>query len=205
MGFDRVGAPPGEEFVFQRNHDGYFDDAQMVAELYRVMEDPMCSFGAGQIPRIFKSVEILGILQARKWEVATLNEFRQFFGMSTHKTFEDINSDRNITDKLRDLYGSPDDVEFYPGYLCEGQGRNVDPDTPCPNNQSSAFWRGVFSDAVTLVRSDRFYTEEWNVHSNTSWGMREVTSDPNINKGGLFYKLFFRAFPGYFAYNSIHL
>ena len=35
--------------------------------------------------------------------------------------------------------------------------------------------------------------------------MREVTSDPNINKGSVFHRLFQRAFPGYLKYNSIHL
>lgn len=35
--------------------------------------------------------------------------------------------------------------------------------------------------------------------------MREVTSDPSILKGSVFHRLFQRAFPGYFKYNSIHL
>ena len=203
-GFDYVGAGK-EVYVFKRNADGYFDDAQMVAELVRCMEDPMCSFGAQQIPKVFKSIEMLGLLQSRKWEVCTLNEFRQFFGMSRHKRFEDINKDKQVCDTLRDLYGDVDSVELYPGYLCEGEGRNVDPNSSCPNNQGTALWRGIFSDAVTLVRSDRFYTTEWNVDGITAWGMREVTSDPTINKGGLLYKLCQRAFPGYFNYNSLHL
>ena len=203
-GFDRVGDDP-KHFVFKRNKDGYFDDSQMVAELVRCMEDPMCSFGARQIPKLFKSVEMLGILQSRKWEVCSLNEFRQFFGMSRHKTFEDINEDKKVCDALRDLYGDVDSVELYPGYLCEGKENNLDPDVTCPNNQATALWRGIFSDAVTLVRSDRFYTTEWNVDGITGWGMREVSSDPTINKGGLLYKLCQRAFPGYFHYNSLHL
>lgn len=35
--------------------------------------------------------------------------------------------------------------------------------------------------------------------------MREVTSDPKVLKGSVFHRLFQRAFPGYFKYNSVHL
>jgi hypothetical protein len=49
-------------------------------------------------------------------------------------------------------------VELYPGLMCEGQGRCLDPGTSGPNGTGTALWSGVFCDAVTLVRSDRFYT-----------------------------------------------
>ena len=41
--------------------------------------------------------------------------------------------------------------------------------------------------------------------SLTAFGMREVTSDPNVLKGSVFHRLFQRAFPEYFNYNSVHL
>ena len=87
--------------------------------------------------------------------------------MSRHKRFEDINGNVEIQDVLRDLYDDPDLVELYPGLFCEGNGdwdakkktgSNLDPGTSCPSGNGTALWRGVFSDAVTLVRSDRFYT-----------------------------------------------
>ena len=147
------------DYKFKRDPEtGKFDDAQLVAEMAKVIEDPICQFGAQNVPKIFKAIEILGILQARKWEVATLNEFREFFGLERHKHFEDINEDTGITDALRDLYEDPDMVELYPGLMCEGKGRCLDPGTTGPNHSSTALWAGVFCDAVTLVRSDRFYT-----------------------------------------------
>lgn len=91
-------------------------------------------------------------------EVATLNEFREFFGLEKHKHFEDINKDKEISGALRDLYEDPDMVELYPGLMCEGEGRCLDPGVTGPNSSPTALWAGVFSDAVTLVRSDRFYT-----------------------------------------------
>ena len=145
-------------YKYARRSDGSFDDAQLVKEMAETMEDPICHFGAKNVPKFFKSIEILGILQARKWEIATLNEFREFFGMSRHERFSDINTDEKIQQALCHLYEDPDMVELYPGLFCEGDGRNLDPGVSCPNQQGTALWRGVFSDAVTLVRSDRFYT-----------------------------------------------
>lgn len=43
------------------------------------------------------------------------------------------------------------------------------------------------------------------MQSLTSWGMKEVSSDPTVMKGGVLHRLFHRAFPGYFRDNSIHL
>ena len=57
---------------------------------------------------------------------------------------------------LRDLYDHPDKVELYPGIFCEGDSKlNLDAG---PSDVSSALWAVIFSDAITLVRSDRFYT-----------------------------------------------
>lgn len=66
-----------------------------------------------------KAVECLGIEQARKWKVASLNEFRNFFGLKSHETFEDINPDPKIADALSRLYDHPDFVELYPGVVAE--------------------------------------------------------------------------------------
>ena len=98
---------PKFSYKFNRGPDGKFDDRQLVEEMLRVMEDPICRFGAQNIPKVFRSIEILGMLQARKWEIATLNEFREFFGLERHKTFEDINEDEEVANNLRDLYEDP--------------------------------------------------------------------------------------------------
>jgi hypothetical protein len=37
------------------------------------------TFGANQVPEILRDVEILGIMQARSWKFASLNEFRKLF------------------------------------------------------------------------------------------------------------------------------
>lgn len=55
------------------------------------------SFGANHIPKCLRAVTILGMQQARKWGLCGLNEFRQFFGLKTYDTFEEINSDQVST------------------------------------------------------------------------------------------------------------
>jgi hypothetical protein len=89
-------------------------------------------------------------------EIGTLNDFRDFFGMERHKTFESITRHKDVQDALRDLYDHPDKVELYPGVFCESDG-NMGAD-PGPSDVDSALWAAIFSDAITLVRSDRFYT-----------------------------------------------
>ena len=103
-----------------------------------------------------RAVEILGMMQARKWQCGSLNEFRKFFGLKQYDTFEEINPDPEVADQLRHLYEHPDYVELYPGLVSE---EAKDPMAPgvgiCPSYTIS---RAVLSDAVALVRGDRFYT-----------------------------------------------
>lgn len=53
--------------------------------------------------------------------------------------------------------------------------------------------RVVLSDAVCLVRGDRYYTTDYNPRNLTNWGYNEVQYDLNVNQGCVFYKLFIRA------------
>src|SRR4051812_18010772 len=98
----------------------------------------------------------LTVLTRASRQVGTLNDFREFFGMERHKTFADISKNPDIQNALSDLYDHPDKVELYPGIFCEGDANmNLDPG---PSAGSCALWAAIFSDAITLVRSDRFYT-----------------------------------------------
>ena len=190
------------EANFRRNPvTGLFDDQQMVNALTSAMDDPISNFGPRNIPKCLRSVEIMGIMQARKWEVGTLNDFREFFHMPRHETFESVTGNIEIQNALRDLYDHPDKIELYPGIFCESdKDMGLDPG---PRDVDAALWAAIFSDAITLVRSDRFYTVDWNTNSLTSWGMKEVTEDNDVCKSSVFHRLLQRAFPGWFPYNSI--
>ncbi|KAJ4243864.1 hypothetical protein NW762_014745 [Fusarium torreyae] len=190
---------------FKRNEfTGLFDDQAMVDELTNAMDDPIANFGPFNVPRCLRAVEILGIMQARKWEIGTLNDFREFFGMKRHATFDSITRNEKVQNALRDLYEHPDKVELYPGIFCE---TNEDNDKlnadPGPSDLDSALWAAIFSDAITLVRSDRFYTVDWNTNSLTNWGMKEVTPDSDVLKSSMFHRLLQRAFPEWYPYDSL--
>ncbi|KAK5110343.1 hypothetical protein LTR62_006051 [Meristemomyces frigidus] len=187
---------------FARNKiTNLFDDQQMVDALTSAMDEPISNFGPRNVPKCLKAVEIMGIVQARKWEIGTLNDFREFFNLPRHETFGSVTKNPEVQNALRDLYENPDKVELYPGIFCESdEVMGLD---PSPTQASSALWTAIFCDAITLVRSDRFYTVDWNTNSLTSWGMKEVTSDNEILKSSVFHRLIQRAFPGWFPYNSI--
>ncbi|KAK0625776.1 linoleate diol synthase [Immersiella caudata] len=185
----------------QRQENGRFKDEDLARILKEAMEDPAGIFGARTIPKVLKIVEVLGIKQARKWQVASLNEFRDFFGLKRHDTFSDINSDPEIAGLLEKLYTDPDMVELYPGLMIE----NFKPmrNTGCGILPTYSLGRAVLSDAVTLVRSDRFNTLDFNVANLTAWGYNEVQPDKKTLGGSMLYRLIQRGLPGWFPFNSV--
>lgn len=67
------------------------------------------------------------LMQAREWNVASLNEFRAFFNLRALETFEEINPDKDVAATLAKLYPTPNDVELYPGLLAEATRNRLDP------------------------------------------------------------------------------
>ena len=118
------------------------------------------AFGANNVPQALRAVEILGMQQARKWNCGSLNEFRKFFGLKPHETFEDINADPYVADQLRHLYEHPDFVEMYPGLVAEEAKVPMVPGVGI--TPTFTISRAILSDAVVLVRGDRFYTVSLN-------------------------------------------
>lgn len=181
---------------------GKFSDNDLVECITSAIEDCAGSFGARNIPLSMRPVEILGIIRGRKWQLAGLNEFRRHFGLKPYETFEELNSDPEVASCLRHLYEHPDFVELYPGIVAE---EAKDPMVPgvgiAPTYTIS---RVVLSDAVCLVRGDRYYTTDYHPRSLTNWGYNEVQYDLNVNHGCIFYKLFLRAFPHHFRNNSVY-
>lgn len=137
-----------------RDEDGNFSDNDLVKILADSIDDVAGAFGANKVPQILRSIEILGINQARSWNLATLNEFRTFFGLTKHETFESINKNADVADQLRHLYEHPDFVELYPGLVVEDAKEPQVGSGLCPSYTVS---RAILSDAVALVRGDRFY------------------------------------------------
>ncbi|KAL5116001.1 hypothetical protein ACEQ8H_006119 [Pleosporales sp. CAS-2024a] len=185
----------------QRAEDGTLPDQGLVDILVAGIHDCANAFGPNSVPAVFRAIEVLGIEQARSWNLGTLNEFRKYFDLEPHRTFEDITSDKYVQEQLKHLYDTPDRVEIYPGIVVEEAKKPMTPGSGlCPGYTVS---RAVLSDAVALVRGDRFYTKDYNPSTLTNWGYHLVESDLEIDHGCVFYKLFLRAFPHHFKQNSV--
>lgn len=209
MGFkkfdDSIPDDPAERTFggFSRNPaTGKFKDDDLVECITSSIEDCAGAFGARNVPISMRPVEILGILQARRWHVSGLNEFRRHFGLKPYETFEELNSDPEVASCLSHLYEHPDFVELYPGLVAEEAKEPMVPGVGIAPTYTIS--RVVLSDAVCLVRGDRHYTTDYSPRSLTSWGFNEVQYDLNINHGCVFYKLFIRAFPDHFKQNSVY-
>ncbi|KAK2747999.1 hypothetical protein FQN57_001590 [Myotisia sp. PD_48] len=186
----------------QRGPDGKFNDDELVQIMADATEEVAGSFGPRNVPKSLRGVEILGMQLARKWGTGTLNEFRRFFGLKEYQSFEEINSDPEVANALRNLYEHPDHVELYPGIVAEEPKMPMIPGAGiCPTYTIS---RAVLSDAVALVRGDRFYTVDYHPKSLTNWGYAETRYDLNVNQGCMFYKLMLRAFPNHVKPDSIY-
>lgn len=202
----------------KRQEDGTFKDDELVEILTSATEDVASSFGARNVPKALKAIEILGINQARRWNVGSLNEFRKFFGLKNYETFEEINSDPEVAAELRSLYEHPDFVELYPGIVVEEAKEPMVPGVGIAPTYTVS--RAVLSDAVALVRGDRHYTVsllyrpsaqfidyvqvDYNPKNLTNWGYSECRYDLSINQGCVFYKLALRAFPNHYKPDSIY-
>lgn len=186
----------------QRKEDGSFPDVDLV-ELLKIGTDTTAgAFGARNVPPALRAIEILGIQQGREWGLASLNEFRSFFKLKPFSTFKEMNTQPGIAEALEALYGHPDNVELYPGLMAEEAKKPFSPGSGlCPGFTIS---ETILSDAVTLVRGDRFYSVEYGPQSLTSFGFKEVSSDYDVAGGGVIYKLLMRAFPGWYRANSIY-
>lgn len=186
----------------QRKTDGSYDDDDLVKIFEESVEDVAGAFGASNVPEIFRSVEVLGIKQARSWNLATLNEFRTYFNLEPYKAFEEINSDPYIVDQLRHFYDHPDLVELYPGLIVEDAKKPMVPGSGLCTNYTTS--RAILSDAVALVRGDRFYTVDYTPKNLTNWAYNEVKYDVSVDQGHVFYKLVLRAFPNHFRGDSVY-
>lgn len=149
-----------------------------------------------------KAVDILGMEQGRAWGAASLNEVRKFFQLEPHKTFLDINSDPDVAASLEALYTHPDGVELYPGLNAEEAKPPMAPGSGLCSGYTTS--KAILSDAVALVRGDRFYSVDSSPSNLTAFGFNEIASDPDVGGGVVIRKLLMRAFPGWYRGDSVY-
>ncbi|KAM4063963.1 peroxidase domain-containing protein [Hirsutella rhossiliensis] len=187
----------------KRNKDGGFNDEDLVQQIKKGTDTVAGAFGAKNIPVALRAIEIIGIERGREWGVATFNEFRKFFKLKPFTSFKEINSTEDgVAEALEALYGHPGNVELYPGLMVEQAKKEFSPGSGlCPGFTIS---EAILSDAVTLVRADRFYAHEYGPQSLTNFGFTAASSDFDVAGGGVMYKLLMRSFPGWYRHSSVY-
>ena len=193
---------PLDNGKYKRNARGAFEDSDLIEVLADATEDVACAFGPRNVPVVMKLIDVMGMNQARKWRVATLNEFRKFFKLEPHKHFSDITKDNDVATSLETLYTHPDYVELYPGLVAEDAKIPLVPGSGlCPGFTTS---RTILADAAALTRGDRFYTVDYTPANLTNWGWNQVKCDTDVAAGGVMYNLLMRALPFWYRGNSVY-
>jgi prostaglandin-endoperoxide synthase 2 len=130
---------------------------------------PAAELGAFNTGDALLGVEIFAVRQARFNQIDTYNNYRAAYGMTPAKSFSDISSDEQIQNLLKGLYGTPDNVEFYPGLFAEDRI----PDCPLPG----LLMRMVAVDAFSQALTNPLLSEHvFNAATFTQWGLDLIDS-----------------------------
>ncbi|RIA90433.1 heme peroxidase [Glomus cerebriforme] len=184
----------------ERDSDNRFKESDIARELINGTLKVAGAFGANRIAKVFRPIELLGIQSARNLGLSSLNDFRRSLNLVPYNSFEEMNPDPKVVEKLEKLYGSVDNVELYPGLMTE---KSKPPELGSAVSLPFTVSRAILSDAVNLVRNDRFYTDDFSPRNLTVWGWKEVQSDPNdLSSGGVLHKLILRHVPNIYKENS---
>ena len=183
-----------------RREDGRFDDKDLARALIDGCKNVAGAFGGQNTPAVLRNIEISGIMHARNMGVCTLNEYRERINLKKYQSFHELNP--KLADQLAKLYEKIDDVELYPGILCESQKPSIGGSGLCANYTTSF---AILSDAVALVRGDRFHSKHATHFNLTNFGMEDSQSNDTINYGTLLgSKLISRHLKGIYKNNSVY-
>jgi heme peroxidase len=75
-------------------------------------------------PEVWEA-QLASVRQARAVNLRGYNEYRRLARFPRARRFEDVSSDPRVRERLRDVYGSVDELEFYPGLFAEDVRRNA--------------------------------------------------------------------------------
>ncbi|KAI0829008.1 heme peroxidase, partial [Trametes gibbosa] len=186
----------------QRGADARFSDDDLAKILLDATEKAGGAYRARGTPGVLRIIEILSIEQARNWGVCTMNEFRTFLGLKRYSTFEEWNPDLEVAKAARQLYGHIDNLELYTGLQAEETGPVAPGSGLC---SGYTMMRAILSDAIALVRGDRFYTIEYTPANLTTWGFQDCARDPNNGAfGAALPKLLLRNLPRHYPADNIY-
>jgi prostaglandin-endoperoxide synthase 2 len=104
------------DIVVERGLGACFEDAS---------NQPAGRVGLFNSPPEVWEAELASVQQARAVKLRPYNEYRRLARFPRATRFEDVSSDPQVQQRLRDLYSDVDGVEFYPGLFAEDVRRNA--------------------------------------------------------------------------------
>jgi prostaglandin-endoperoxide synthase 2 len=134
---------------------------------------PAAELGAFNTAASLLVIEDLAVRQARANRVDTYNAYRQAFGMAPATTFAEISTDDDVVTLLEQLYGVPENVEFYAGLFAEDRVA----DSPLPG----LLMRMVAVDAFSQALTNPLLSEHvFNATTFTQWGLDLINSTSKL-------------------------
>ncbi|WP_424930886.1 peroxidase family protein [Amaricoccus macauensis] len=76
--------------------------------------------GLGNTDSILMDVQRVSMQMARRCQLAPYNDYRARYGMKPLATFEELTGEEVLAQRLKDLYGSMDRLEWFVGIFAEG-------------------------------------------------------------------------------------
>ncbi|KAF8708899.1 hypothetical protein AX14_013538 [Amanita brunnescens Koide BX004] len=192
----------------RRNEIDCFEDNDLAELLFDAIEVKAGYPGGRTVPDWALEENVLKLRQARQANVCTLNEFRQHLGLKPLQSFEEWNPE--LANTAGDLYDDINNLELYPGLLCE-------------SSDGSGFgfgytmtW-GLIADIITRIRCDPMFTSNFNKDMLTKWGYNDCMSNNDHVKeaNSLFYntegsfgsmlpKILQRTLPHHCPYDNVY-
>ena len=102
--------------TFDVLHEGI---APLAGALHRTR---MGQFGARNVPSFLQFITLSAIQDNRAQRLRSFNDYREFFSLPRLTTFEQFGMPPDATAAMADLYGSPDNVDYFVGIMCETAG-----------------------------------------------------------------------------------
>ncbi|WAQ90262.1 hypothetical protein PtA15_12A250 [Puccinia triticina] len=199
------GAETVEQGTYERDPaTGKFRDEDIARILRDATYDVAGAFGAQHTPAVLRWIDCQGMRTARDvWRACTLNEFREYLGLKAFESFKEWNSDETIANAMEDLVGHPSNIPLHAGLHGEESKAPRLGAGLCPGYTIS---RAILSDAVALVRGDRFYTDSATADALTDWGLNDCQPDPRDGSyGGMLQRLIINNLPNQYACNDVAL
>jgi len=133
--------------------------------------EPAGQLGAENTADDLMGIEQRSIGQGRLCDVAPYADYRAYVQLKRPESFEDVTRNPRVAALLKQLYGHPSRIEFYPGLFCEDTVEN----SPLPPLILRLVAVDAFSQALTNpLLSEHVFKEE--TFSDPGWKAIHTTS-----------------------------